>query len=305
MSSDTDNQPMLAIGAVARATGIPVETLRTWERRYGFPNPARTDGGHRLYAADVVERLRAIEAALAAGHRASSVVPLPLDDLRKLVNLASRAPSGASNHVAPDLRRWVRIVRDLDGAELGRDFAEALERLGPVRFVTEHAGVFLDTIGQAWATGQLDVYHEHFASEQLRDFLAGLWRPMAARARGPLVLLTTLPSERHQLGLHMAAVVAAHAGCAIAYLGCDTPLTDIERSVEQLGVSACLVSVSRAAEPARTRAHLVDLRARIDESVAIVVGGTGAPADVVGVRTIDGFALLEEWCRALVRQSAA
>ena len=37
-----DKRAMLSIGAVAKATGIRVETLRTWERRYGFPRPERT-----------------------------------------------------------------------------------------------------------------------------------------------------------------------------------------------------------------------------------------------------------------------
>jgi len=51
----------LSIGALSRATGIPVETLRTWEGRYGFPVPERRPSGHRVYALSTIPRLRRIQ----------------------------------------------------------------------------------------------------------------------------------------------------------------------------------------------------------------------------------------------------
>ena len=50
----------LSIGVLSRATGIPAETLRTWERRYGFPLPDRKPSGHRLYPAATVKHLRRV-----------------------------------------------------------------------------------------------------------------------------------------------------------------------------------------------------------------------------------------------------
>jgi len=40
----------LSIGELARQTGVPAATLRSWEDRYGFPRPQRLAGGHRRYA---------------------------------------------------------------------------------------------------------------------------------------------------------------------------------------------------------------------------------------------------------------
>src|SRR4029077_16215410 len=68
---DSSAGGMLSIGALARATSIRVETLRTWERRYGYPVPERKPSGHRLYPVASVSRLRRIAQALASGHRAS------------------------------------------------------------------------------------------------------------------------------------------------------------------------------------------------------------------------------------------
>lgn len=45
------NEPQdgLSIGELARQTGVPAATLRSWEDRYGFPRPQRLAGGHRRY----------------------------------------------------------------------------------------------------------------------------------------------------------------------------------------------------------------------------------------------------------------
>lgn len=91
----------LTIGAVSRATGIPVQTLRTWERRYGFPVPLRTDSGHRRYPIEVVEQLRLVEAALAQGHRASTVVGASTQTLTALLDLAQPAAAPAAPRATP------------------------------------------------------------------------------------------------------------------------------------------------------------------------------------------------------------
>ena len=56
--------------------GISTSTLRTWERRYGFPRPVRSPGGHRHYALAEIEALRM---TLAETHNVSSAVALARD----------------------------------------------------------------------------------------------------------------------------------------------------------------------------------------------------------------------------------
>ncbi|MCA9729465.1 MAG: MerR family transcriptional regulator, partial [Candidatus Eisenbacteria bacterium] len=78
---EDDGSLTLSIGAVSRATGIPANTLRTWERRYGFPKPLRTDGGQRSYSAGVVAHLSEIARALEHGLRPRDVLTASREDL--------------------------------------------------------------------------------------------------------------------------------------------------------------------------------------------------------------------------------
>jgi DNA-binding transcriptional MerR regulator len=50
----------LSIGEVARATGLSEATLRAWERRFGFPSPARGEGGQRRYAEPEIEQIERV-----------------------------------------------------------------------------------------------------------------------------------------------------------------------------------------------------------------------------------------------------
>ena len=78
----TSSQLTMTIGAVSRATGIPVNTLRTWERRYNFPVADRSQGGQRLYSPSIVAHLNLINQALQSGMRPKQVVGIPLEELK-------------------------------------------------------------------------------------------------------------------------------------------------------------------------------------------------------------------------------
>ena len=72
----------LGIAAVERDTGIAKDTLRVWERRYGFPRPARDAAGDRAYPTEQVEHLRRIKRLLDAGHRPAKVVGMSVPQLQ-------------------------------------------------------------------------------------------------------------------------------------------------------------------------------------------------------------------------------
>ena len=59
--------------AAAELLGVSPNTLRSWERRFGYPKPRRTQGGHRQYELTELEALRR---ALLETHNISSAIEL-------------------------------------------------------------------------------------------------------------------------------------------------------------------------------------------------------------------------------------
>lgn len=70
----------LSIGALSRATGVKVETIRYYERIGLMPAPLRSEGGHRQYREAEMRRLRFVRRARELG--------FTLDEVRELLNLA-------------------------------------------------------------------------------------------------------------------------------------------------------------------------------------------------------------------------
>src|SRR5687768_5866252 len=69
-------RPVFNTKAVARETGVPADTFRAWERRYGVPHPQRTDGGHRLYSDRDIAIIRWLRDRTAEGMNISQAVQL-------------------------------------------------------------------------------------------------------------------------------------------------------------------------------------------------------------------------------------
>lgn len=258
--------PRIGIGAVSRATGIPEPTLRTWERRYGFPRAERTGGGHRLYDPGVVEDLKLASRALELGHRPAAVLGADRGSLRALVQ---------GDDVVAD---WLDATRRLDVTALDTSLRAALTRRGLLAFLLEGAVPFLRRVGEAWERGELRVFHEHFASERLRELLAGLWRQGEHDTARPVVVCGALPGDRHVLGLHMAAALLSIEGCRIVFLGADTPPEDLAECARQTGAVAVVVSVSGATEVGVARDALQALVSAAPAGVRVLTGGRGAPA---------------------------
>jgi methanogenic corrinoid protein MtbC1 len=296
-----ETRAWLSIGALARATGIAVETLRTWETRYGFPRPERKPSGHRLYPLAAVPRLRRIAHALALGHRAGQVVGASDGTLGQLL-AAVPTPSASvampqAEGAAADSAPLVRNVARFEAAGLRQALVADWARLGPVAFLETRLAPLVEAVGDAWERGELEVRHEHFLSEQVTELLGSLRQPLEERAQGPLVAYATLPGELHGLGLQMSALLLTAAGCRALYLGTDVPIPQLATLARELPVRAVAVSVSRAAGGTATGALVRKLRAALPRRVRLLTGGSGAPAPRAGVERVASLRELDSWGR--------
>ena len=299
-----DEGPWLSIGALARATGIAVETLRTWESRYGFPTPQRKPSGHRVYPVSAVPRLRRIAQALSLGHRAGQVVAAPDEALGRLLETSAvgRAGVGPPATGVPgddEIPSLLRLVKTFDGERLGRIFLSGWARMGPVEFLEARLAPLLRAVGDAWERGELEIRHEHFLSERVGDLLRSLRLPLEERATGPLVVYATLPGETHGLGLQMSALVLAAAGCRCLYLGTEVPPAQVASITRDLGARAVAISVSAASRGAASTATLRRLREVLPKRTLLLAGGDGAPSARPGIDTVTGLRELDAWGRRL------
>jgi methanogenic corrinoid protein MtbC1 len=170
-------------------------------------------------------------------------------------------------------------------------------------FVRERVGPFLIAVGRAWADGEICVRHEHVAAEVVGDVLRLAREHGPSPRRGPLLVLTTLPEERHALGVQMVAVECRAQGVRTRVLGPDTPLEEIASIAREVGADAVGVSVSLATGGVKTDRQLAELRRRLPTDVRLLVGGAGARGVRRGPQGIEyalDWDVLEAWLKDLV-----
>ena len=259
------------ISAVERDTGFSKDVLRMWERRYGFPKPARDDNGERQYNAADVGKLRAMKRLMDVGVRPGKIIALTLAELNAMAD--ARAPA-RRDELAPSLERDVlSMLTSHDVGSLQSMLASLLMRQGLQRFVLDTITPLNRAIGDAWMRGELQVFEEHLYTEQLQIALRAAINAFPRHTGSPRMVLTTFPSEQHGLGLLMVEALVVPEGALCISLGPQTPLMDIRRAAIAHKVDILALSFSAAFPLRQATDGLAVLRRELPPHVTLWAGG--------------------------------
>lgn len=264
------NYEYLSIGAVERDSGIARDTLRIWERRYGFPEPLRNDKGERIYPEGQLRRLQRIRRLLDQGLRPGKVVVL--DDAGLELLEAEIYPDETMND---SIEHILTILQSSDASELEETLSQIYQQQGMEAFITETVIPLLYTIGERWAKGKLQIFEEHLMSEVLTRFLNTEISELQKNTRKPHVLLATLPGEEHTLGLLMFSALLSARNVNVTNLGGEVPLDQIVLAVDRLNADVLGLTFSGAYQYENIRSNMIELRDSIPENVDLWLGGEG------------------------------
>jgi methanogenic corrinoid protein MtbC1 len=203
-----------------------------------------------------------------------------------------------------DIIELLATVERFDADRLTRILLGDWVRLGPLAFLETRIAPLIRAVGEGWEQGRLEIRHEHFLSERVGDLLRSLRLPFEERARGPLIVLGSLPGESHALGLQMAALVFSACHCRVLFVGTEVPVPELAVLARDLGARAVALSVSVATRGAATNGHIRRLRQLLPRRVRLIVGGEGAPKEAAGLDVIRDLPALDAWCRDLQAGSA-
>lgn len=252
-------EPIYNIGVVARMTGIPVATLRVWERRYRFPRAERTSGGHRLYSEKELVRLRWVKASIDEGMQTSQAIRALHNQerdgrIRELEPMVAPAPTQPA--VTVEGATLDAFRRRLTSALESHDLERAEQLLGEILALYSMENLILDVIrptlvdlGQDWSGGRIDVATEHLASAFLRQRLT-MWL-VTGPPTHPIrpIVLACAPNEWHEMSLLMLGVLLRRRRWPVAYLGQATPLPDLVRFARDIK-PPIIVLVAMTEQPA-------------------------------------------------------
>jgi len=258
---------------------VAKETLRVWERRYDFPQPLRDPNGERVYPIEQVHKLRLVKRLIDLGFRPGKVIKYSADELQALSSKATGSANGAAS-TAPELQTYLELCKSHQMEALRRKLSQALLMMGLKSFVIELVAPLTTLVGEAWASGALATFEEHLYTESLtvvmRSAIFAMPQSNASNAGAPRIMLTTLPQERHGLGLLMAEAMCVAEGAHCISLGVQTPLLDIVEAARVQRVDIIALSFSVAMNPRQALDGLAELYTRLNGSAELWAGGGNA-----------------------------
>ena len=308
MNTEATQAPVtLTIASVERDTGLSKDTLRVWERRYGFPAPDRDALGERLYPLDQVDKLRTLKRLLDLGHRPGKIVGLPIEELQRLAQASANASLRSLQPVQErdDLDGLLVLLTAHRFDELRSQLSQVLLRKGLARFIADVLAPMNEMVGEAWTRGTLQIFEEHLYTEVVQGLLRNAIGSILRTDRRPRVLLTTFPQEPHGLGILMAEATFALESCHCISLGVQTPVWDIALAAAAQRADIVALSFSSAVNPNQALDGLAELRGQLPAAVEIWAGGgcptlhRRSPQGVLALRMLDEIApALQRWRQA-------
>ncbi|RYP88298.1 MerR family transcriptional regulator [Nocardioides guangzhouensis] len=260
---------MYTVKHAATLTGIPADTLRVWERRYGVVSPARSEGGYRLYDDASLRRLRAMGALVGAGWSARQAAARVLAD--EEAGTDDAPDPGVTPIGDVDALARVAATFDVAGLDAALDAGFALGTFEEV--VDGWLMPSLLRLGAAWRHGAVLVAGEHLVSASVQRRLAAAYDAAGPVGGGPRVVVGLARGSRHELGVLAFATALRRAGGDVVYVGGDLPPDGWVAVVAEQRPAAAVLGVPSSDDVVAVRETVAALAAAHPDLPVNVGGG--------------------------------
>lgn len=273
MTAKRASEARYPIRAVSKLTGISIDTLRAWERRYEAVTPTRDERG-RMYTDADVARLRLLNQAVAAGHSVGRVAALSDREIHRL--LATAQDVIRIDTRTPDTSALKTALLTLDTVEVDREASRLAAMLSPVELVRDALLPLLRDVGDHWNARRGGIAREHVMSATLRHLFGSFLRFHGRRTSAVRLLFATPAGDHHEIGILAAAMLAAAHGFAVSYLGPNLPAGEIVAAAEACAANVLVLGLTFAENADHRTRDLRAMLRSLPPTVEIWLGGREA-----------------------------
>ena len=274
-------EPLYNTRSVVQATGVPAETIRAWERRYGIPHPFRTPTNQRLYTEQDIGVINWLRDRTAEGMTISQAVQrlkLEVPDVF-VADQPAELPAPVSDSEPQSIRLRQRLLDaaisfDTDSAERAID--DGLARYSVEAFCARFVEPTLQEIASRRRRGEVIVAVEHFAARLFACRLSAILTTVTPLSGRGTIIAASTPGGAGEVELLVLAIMLSRRGWQVVDLGASIApdaLVDAARTI--LPDLVCLCATT---DQATTQARVVvqALGADFDWPVPVIVGQTVA-----------------------------
>jgi methanogenic corrinoid protein MtbC1 len=281
INNDPDT-PLFNMKAVVTQTCLKPDTIRAWERRYGFPQPKRTVGGHRQYTQRDIDTLKWMIARQEEGISISHAIDLwrskvnqgedPIYDRKENSEEKRSVPVlGLEGKQIDQFREaWLDACLSFDRETAERILAQSFALYSPDVVCIEILQKGLRQVGDGWYDGRVTAQQEHFTSALVLQRLETLVSAAPPPTRDERIIVATAPRDYHVFSSLLITYLLRQRGWEVIYLGADVPEDQLELTVEHIDPTLVIIS----AQLLHTAANLKEIALVLREKgIKVAYGG--------------------------------
>jgi methanogenic corrinoid protein MtbC1 len=258
---------------IERITGFSIEKLRKWRQRFGFPLAEYQVDGRAIYSRESVDRLLVIKRLLEAGFRPRQVVAnTAFNNLKSVTDLKLLKPDVERSE---STNAFISLLKHFDSEAFKALLHKRRAKQTMLDFVQYTIAPLMVGVGDAWLSGEIDVFHEHLCSSMIERYLISQTLKSKPKPAFPIFLFALPPGERHQLGLLMVEAVMAEAGAYIVNVGTDIPLNSLKLAAIECTADVVALTFSFSYPLRDVVPTLMHARRLLPTRMLIWAGGSG------------------------------
>ena len=285
-----------SIDQFSKITNIPKINLRTWENRYSYLMPLRTETNIRVYNDELLVRGINTKLLLENGYKISKISKLGDQEIQTALE---RIESSSSKDVKVNyyLSNFIISAINFDEYKFNRLFIKALNEFDFIVFYKVILLPLLKRVGILWLTNKMSPSQEHFLSELIKQKLYTLIDRTAVNASGKEKWLLFLPeNEFHEIGLLFAKYILSLKEFNVIYLGDNLPIETLHGVAEKHEMDNILLFLLTSYSHKMSETHLQKLIKIFPQSKIFVVTPSKGlnisklkTSNVNVIHDIDGF----------------
>lgn len=210
-------------------TNIKAHTIRIWEQRYNILEPLRTETNIRFYLDEHLKKLLNVNLLYNSGYKISSIAKLSsselIDAVKEIIEKDSRG--NKEKIIIEGILEFnaKKIVNLLEKSTADNGLEDVYETI---------ISPSLKMIGELWQVNTINVAHEHFYSNILRDFIISETLKIKTSPSKETVVLFLHENEKHELGLLFTQYYLKLKGYNCIYFGQQLPINDLKSALIEI-----------------------------------------------------------------------
>ena len=253
----------LSISHLEQLSGVPIHTIRIWERRYHVLTPDRSEGNTRIYSDTHLKRLLDIVSLVHSGIKISTACSYTQLQINNFLENEINKTVAIDERHEFYISQLVKYGLAFNEVEFSRLLESCFSNYNIEKSYQNIIYPVLQRVGFLWRKDEICPAQEHFITNIIRQKLMVAIAQIPLAALHKSIWLLCLPEdESHDIPLLFANYLLRKSGFKVIYLGEKIPINSIQNAIHQNNIAHLLLFMVRQRPITETNTLIHELSAK-------------------------------------------